>query len=104
MVPTERFDLIYLNTRGSQWFNDWVYYRTGSDGGNTNDPITICRVEWPSLKDVDLIWDERKAVITSPGLTGLASAQDQTWTLMRSRWDVEPKDSILIGALFAPVK
>jgi len=99
MNPIKSWDLIYLNKLGSDLDNDWVYYRVRSDGGNFRDPITICRVEWHTFKDIDLIWDEKKAVITSPGLTGLASAYEETCRLMKYRWGVDHDDSIIIGSL-----
>ena len=99
MNQVKSFDLIYLNQRGTNVLNDWLYYRVRSDGGHDNDPITVCQVKWPTFEDIDLIWDENRAVITSPGLTGLASAYEQTCALMKNRWGIDHTESILIGPL-----
>jgi hypothetical protein len=99
MNQVKSWDVIYLNKRGSNLDNDWVYYRFRSDGGGDNDPITVCQVKWPTFEDIDLIGDEKKAVITSPGLTGLVTAYEQTCLLMKNQWGIEQADSIVIGSL-----
>jgi hypothetical protein len=86
-----------LNKRASNLDNDWVYYRVRSD--DDNDPITVCQVEWPTFRDINLIWDEKKAIITSPGLTSLATAYERVCVLMKNRWGIDHRESIIIGSL-----
>ncbi|MGA2083954.1 MAG: hypothetical protein ABSG60_00360 [Terracidiphilus sp.] len=92
-------DSIYLNRRNSGETKDWVYYRITSEGGKDRDPVTVCRVEWPTFKDIDKIWDENAAIVTTPGVTGYIPAYEQTCALMKNRWDVDHETSALIGFL-----
>ena len=73
MSETTVLTSVYLNKKDSNLTNDWVYYRLVSKG-EMRDVITVCQVEWPKFTDIDLIWDENKAVIDIPGVTGLTSA------------------------------
>jgi hypothetical protein len=41
--------MIYLDKRGSNFDNDWAYYRITSEGG-MGDPIELCLVKWPTLE------------------------------------------------------
>jgi hypothetical protein len=90
---------IYLNTRNSDVDNDWIYYRVATFGKD-GDAISICQVQWPSFQDIDLIWDESKAVVTSLGLTGSGAASLQIPTLLKNRWNIDHDQSTLIGILW----
>ena len=91
-------DSVYLNKRNSNHDSDWVYYRITSLG-EKGDPITVCQVRWPTFGDIDLIWDQSKAVITTPGLTESGSAHEKLCRLMKNSWDINHEDSTFIGFL-----
>jgi hypothetical protein len=76
-----------------------VYYRVRSEGGQLRDAVTVCRVEWPTFADIDKIWDESAAVVTTPGVTGLTSAYDEISALMKNKWDANHEGSTVIGML-----
>lgn len=92
-------DMIWLNYRNSSDTSKWVYYRVTSEGGKLDDAVSVCRVEWPTFKDIDRIWDEKAAVITTPGVTGYTTAYEQTCAIMKNRWDVDHENSLVIGVL-----
>lgn len=98
MSERDNFDLIYLNKKDSSITNDWIYYRLKSKGAD-QDPIEVCKVAWPTFADINLIWDESSAMVSTPGLTGLSSAYEQICSLLLSQWSVDHNKSIVIGLL-----
>lgn len=94
-VPTS-IDSIWLNKRGSNHTSDWAYYRFTSLG-NEGDMISACQVEWPSFKDIDEIGDPDKAVVSTPYLTGMASAYSTMISLLANKWNIHHEESMIIG-------
>jgi len=97
-VPTS-IDSIYLNKRGSQNTGNWAYYRFTSLG-KQGDMISVCQVEWPSFKDIDEIGDTDKAVVSTPGLTGMAHAYPTMISLLKDKWNIDHEQSIIIGFIW----
>ena len=81
----------------SELMNDWVYYRIASinsdePAGTLGAPIEVCRVEWPTFRDMLPATDTQ-------GITGLASAHNRLCRLVKQLWGVDHKKSVLIGVL-----
>lgn len=89
-------DAIYLNKRGSQSDEDWVYYRVTSQG-KEGDHIEVCLVSWPSFADIDRVGDEQRAVVVNPGDTGFTCAYPNICALLKNKWNVDHCDDDLIG-------
>jgi len=65
-------DSIYLNKRNNNAeTSEWAYYRLTSLGGSEGDHIQVCLLEWPSLSDIDVVGDEKKAVVINPWRHGI---------------------------------
>ena len=89
---------VYFNAMDSNEDKDWVYYRLASIGAD-GDPITICQLRWPTFEDIDSIFDEHKAVITTPGVTGGGTTYARMCLLLKNKWNVDHPHSTLIGFL-----
>ena len=88
---------VFKPPQTEKFTNTWIYYRVASvDGeepaGTLYAPIEICRVSWPTFRDVPPATD-------TPGITGLASAYEHQCRLLREQWGVEHEESVLIGFL-----
>jgi hypothetical protein len=84
-----RFDTIFLNKRGDDLTNNWVYYRLTSIGGQNNDPIEACLVSWPTFQDINSLADERTASVWTPGITGLRVAHVTMKEFLQNKWGVD---------------
>lgn len=90
-------DAIYLNKRDRPSDTSaWAYYRVTSEGKD-GDHIEICTLEWPSLRDLDIVGDEKKAVVVNPGDTGYVSAFPNLFSVLANKWNIEHSDDDLIG-------
>ncbi len=99
MTDKMRINTIYLNRRGNDLTNNWVYYRLTSIGGQNNDPIEVCLVSWPTFMDIDSLANERTASVWTPGITGLRVAHDAMNELLKNNWDIDHADSSVIGLI-----
>lgn len=90
-------DSIYLHKRNESSTATWTYYRVTSIGGSEGDHIQICLVKWPSFEDIDVIGDEKKAVVVNPYDTGFASAYPNLCALLQNKWNIDHERSQLIG-------
>jgi hypothetical protein len=91
-------DSIYLNKRGNDSETGrWAYYRITSLGGELGDHIEVCTLEWPSLEDINVVGDEKKAPVINPADTGFNSAYPNVCDLLRSKWKIDHEKSVLIG-------
>jgi hypothetical protein len=90
-------DSIYLNKRGDyQNTSSWAYYRVTSFG-NMDDHIEACLVEWPTFKDLDVVGEEKFAVVVNPGDTGYVSAHPNLCELLKKKWNIVHDIDDLIG-------
>jgi hypothetical protein len=90
-------DTIFLNKRGYPAdTSKWAYYRITS-GGGLGDHIEVCTLEWPLFKDLDVVGDEKKAVVVNPNDTGYMSAYPNLLALLAKKWDIKHSDDDLIG-------
>jgi hypothetical protein len=49
------------------------------------------------VADLDVVGDEKKAVVVNPGDTGFASAYPNLCSLLANKWKIEHSDDDLIG-------
>jgi hypothetical protein len=99
MAGIRRFDLIWMNTQNDNLTDNWVYYRTSSIGGQKNDPMEACLVKWPTFEDLDSLSDERAASVWTPGITGLAVANQTMTVFLKNKWNIDHATSIPIGLI-----
>jgi hypothetical protein len=92
-------DSIYLNKRGHpQDDGHWVYYRVTSLG-EEGDNIEVCLVQWPTLRDIDVLGDEFKAIVVNPNDTRYNSAYPNLHELLKNEWNIHHFSADLIGVI-----
>ena len=91
-------DSIYLNKRGDESNTaSWAYYRITSIGGSEGDHIQVCLLGFPAFEDIDVVGEEKKAVVVNPFDTGFVSAYPNLCNMLRKKWDIDHERSWLIG-------
>jgi hypothetical protein len=88
---------LYKPPKSKKLINTWIYYRVASisaeePAGTLYAPMEICRVSWPTFKDIP-------PATETPGITGLRSAHEHLCHLLREQLNVEHEQSVLIGFL-----
>ena len=91
-------DTIYLNKRQNESdTREWAYYRVTSIGGQEGDDIQVCLLKWPKFEDIDVVGEEKKAVVVNSADTGFVSAYPNLCQLLSRKWNIDHEQSVLIG-------
>jgi hypothetical protein len=97
-------DTIWLNKPkgGDSEPDTWVYYRVtpvaggGQPAGADKSNVEVCRLHWPTLEDLTG-FSQDQGIVETAGSVGLVSAELDTTDIVKGKFGIDHRQSILMG-------